>query len=321
MKKGIILINKLSEKPTEDELDVLDQAKEVESAMNGLGYSVTREFMDLNLEQTRQNLLKQAPDVVFNLVETVNNTGELIYLAPALLESMKIPYCGCPVDAMFLTSNKILTKKILRQHNVRTADWWDHSVDHGLDPSKTYILKPLWEDASVGITDKSVFRGDNTVIIKEASKRWGKSFMVEEFIDGREFNISVLGGEQPQVMPLAEMVFHNFPEGKPKIVGYSAKWEEGSFEYENTIRSFDLEESSEKLQKEIREMALKCWKIFGLKGYARVDIRVDKNDNPYVLEINSNPCISPGAGFFVACSRTGLTFTQVVERIIYDAYK
>jgi D-alanine-D-alanine ligase len=320
MKKSLILINKISENPTEDEMDVLSQASEVEFALTELGYDSCREFMDLNLEQTKQNIIRHSPELVFNLVETIDQRGDLIYLAPALLGSMHIPYTGCTLDGMFLTSNKILTKQLLVHNGVRTPEWFDGESQPDLNPTKTYIAKPLWEDASVGINDSSVFRGDKPAIIQQLKERWGKGFFVEEFIDGREFNISVLGGENgPQVMPLAEILFHEFPAGKPKIVGYAAKWDQDTFEYKNTLRSFDLKNTSKNLQTELQEMALQCWKIFGLKGYARVDFRVNTEEKPYVLEINANPCISPDAGFFAACSIAGLTFTDVVKRIIYDA--
>ncbi len=320
MKKAVILINKIGEIPTEDELDVLAQASEVETALSELGYVSVREFMDMNLEKAKQNILKHSPDLVFNLVETIDQRGDLIFLAPALLGSLHIPYTGCLLDGMFLTSNKILTKQLLVHENIRTPEWFESTGAIDLNRSKTYIAKPLWEDASVGINDSSVFKGNDAGIFTQLKQKWGKGFFVEEFIDGREFNISVLGGEKgPQVMPLAEIVFQNFPANKPKIVGYAAKWSQDTFEYHNTVRSFDLSETSVGLQSELKEMALKCWKIFNLKGYVRVDFRVDQNDKPYVLEINANPCISPDAGFYAACSMAGLSFTEVVKRIIYDA--
>lgn len=320
MKKVLILINKISETPTEDEIDVLSQATEVEVALVGLGYKTCREFIGMNLEEAMQNIVSHAPDLVFNLVETIDQKGDLIYLAPALLGSMRVPYTGCTLDGMFLTSNKILTKKLLALNGISTPEWFESSSPIELNPSKTYIAKPLWEDASVGINDSSVFRGSNTENLTKVKDRWGKGFFVEEFIDGREFNVSVLGGKNvAQVLPLAEILFRDFPSDKPKIVGYTAKWDQDTFEYKNTARSFELTNTSEKLQSRLREMALKCWEIFNLRGYARVDFRVGTNDQPYVLEINANPCISPDAGFYAACSQAGLSFKEVVERIIYDA--
>jgi len=276
MKKALILINKISPNPSEDEMDVLTQAAEVENALVTSGYKTERVFMDLNLEKTKEDIQRISPDLIFNLVETIDQRGDLIYLAPALLSSLHIPYTGCTLDGMFLTSNKILTKKLLVHHNVRTPEWFDSPEVRDLNPSKTYIAKPLWEDASVGITDSSVFSGKSDNTILNLRKKWGKGFFVEEFIDGREFNISVLGGNKgPQVMPLAEILFRDFPEGKPKIVGYSAKWDQETFEYNNTIRSFDLSNVNQALQDELQKMALQCWNIFNLRGYAPADFRAN----------------------------------------------
>ena len=184
---------------------------------------------------------------------------------------------------------------------------------------KFYIAKPLWEDASVGINDNSIFKGNNTAIPEEYQLKYGKDFFIEEYIDGREFNLSILGGpEGVQVLPPAEILFQNFPEGKPRIVGYEAKWDEYSFEYQNTPRTFEFGENDLPLLSKLEEIAYKCWDAFNLKGYARVDFRVDSNNQPYVLEVNANPCISPDSGFYAACQRAGLSFTQVIQRIISD---
>ena len=118
-------------------------------------------------------------------------------------------------------------------------------------------------------------------------------------------------------MPFAEIVFVDYDD-RPRIIDFKAKWEEDSFEYENTIREFPGDKLSLKLQKELRETALACWHLFGLKGYARVDVRIDSEENVYVIETNANPCISPNGGYVAATRQAGLTFTEVVQRIIND---
>jgi D-alanine-D-alanine ligase len=208
MKNAVILINKLSANPTDDERDVLDQAAQVESSLKNTGYSVQRFFIGLNLEETRDFVLKVNPELVFNLVEGIEGNANLIHLAPALLESMGMPFTGSRLESMFITSNKILTKKILNLNEIKTPHFFAGSETFKLNPEKVYIAKPLWEDASVGITDKSVFRGNNIKILNDFREKWKDAFFVEEFIDGREFNVSILGGEKgPEVMPLAEMLF------------------------------------------------------------------------------------------------------------------
>jgi D-alanine-D-alanine ligase len=114
------------------------------------------------------------------------------------------------------------------------------------------------------------------------------------------------------------MVFHNFESHMPKIVDFRAKWEEGTFEYENTIREFPGEKLNFLLRERIMSSAMKCWNVFGLKGYARVDMRIDKNDNPFVIEVNANPCLSPDSGLVAATIAAGMPFTDVLKRVIND---
>ena len=122
-------------------------------------------------------------------------------------------------------------------------------------------------------------------------------------------------------MPAAEMVFHNFGNERPKIVDFKAKWIHDSFEYENTIREFPHDKLNPLLNEEINQTALKCWNVFGLKGYARVDMRIDANENPYVIEVNANPCISPDSGFIAATTEAYITPAKVMEYIINDLNK
>jgi D-alanine-D-alanine ligase len=321
METAVILINKISEIPTEDELDVLDQASQVEVALDSLGYACQRVYMDLDLKWVSKTLISIAPKFVFNLVESIEGKANLIHLAPALLESLHIPYSGCHLESIFISSNKPLAKKILLFNEIPTPAFIDSSSFDHLNDSVTYIAKPLWEDASVGIDDNSLFKGKNIAKWAELKRLWRNDFFVEEFIEGREFNLSILGGEQggARVLPPAEILFRNFPVNKPRILGYGAKWDKDSFEYINTPRTFEFSTSDQPLLDELKGIALKCWQVMDLKGYARVDFRVSKKNKPYVLEINANPCISADAGFYAAAMQAGLSFKQVISLILTDA--
>jgi len=314
-----ILINRLSEQPTVDELDVLDQVTTVEKALDELGLAHERTWVDLNLQQLVDQL-KGAPEgIAFNLVEGLNNNGSLVYFIPALLESLNYPVTGNPSDALFLTTQKPLAKKRMQSMGIPTPRWWAADNPFVPDPDQLYMVKPSQEDASVGIQDENVFYGSNLDILKTFYNRWGYHFFIEEFISGREFNISMLGGPKgPEVLPPAEILFQNFPAGKPTIVGYSAKWDETTFEYQNTVRTFQFPESDRLLLEKLNNICLKCWSAFNLRGYARVDFRIDSDNQPYVLEVNANPCISPDSGFYQAALRSGYSFTEVVQRIIND---
>ena len=319
MSKIIILINRLSDQPSVDELDVIDQVEAVEKSLDELGLIHEREFVDTNLNSLVDKLNGEPGGIAFNLVESLNNSGGLVYFIPALVESMNYPLTGNPSDAMFLTTQKPLAKKVMRGMGIPTPEWWTASDPIDLDPGKQYIVIPSREDASVGINDENVFYGSDRAILDRFRNRWGDHFFVEEFITGREFNLSVLGGPNgPEVLSPAEMLYKEYPAGKPAIMGYAAKWDEGTFEYRNTTRTFDLPESDYSLLKQLKEICYQCWSAFNLRGFARVDFRIGQNNQPYVLEINANPCISPDSGFYNAAIRSGLTFTQVVQRIVND---
>ena len=311
MKKAIILHNPVSGDSKEDELDVLNQAELIERALCILGYSAERMEFDLNLQDLVDKIRQKNPFIVFNLVETVSDTGRLSFIAPAILESSNFKFTGSGTEAIFTTTDKVICKTILRSNLIETPDWAKNSDE--INPGKIYITKPIAEDGSVGIEDNILLPGNQIRSIPE-------NYFAEEYIHGREFNISVLGGRGGvMVLPPAEMCFNNYSDSKPRILGYKAKWEENSFEYKNTTRSFNFEEQDFPLLGVLMAIAQRCWQIFGLKGYARVDVRVGNDNIPKVIEINANPCIAPDSGFIAACKEAGLTENDIIKRIIEDA--
>jgi D-alanine-D-alanine ligase len=263
-------------------------------------------------------LSAEKPDFVFNLVESINNKGELCYFIPALLNMFSIPFTGNPVEPMFITTSKALTSKTLKSAGIKNPGGYAPSQWAQLVPGNRYIIKPVWEDGSLDITDESVFTfspGYEKKLGGYKDTHW----LIEDFIDGREFNITVIPDRNgPEVLSPAEMTFKDYKEGKPRIVNFKAKWEVGSFEYDNTIRYFPGDDLNPVLRERITETALKCWNVFGLKGYARVDMRIDHNDIPYVIEVNANPCIAPDGGVVAAINAAGIPFTTILRRIIND---
>ncbi|MCX6302929.1 MAG: ATP-grasp domain-containing protein [Bacteroidia bacterium] len=316
-----ILFNQPRENATSDELDVLDQVEYIENNLRELGIETYRKGITLDFINEIASLSADKPDFVFNLVESINNKGELCYFIPALLNMHSIPYSGNPLEAMFITTSKALTSKTLKKAGINNPQGYYPSQYTLLVPGNKYIIKPIWEDGSLGITGDSVFTYEPGYVAK--LKNFSDShWFIEDYIDGREFNISVIYSENgPEVLPAAEMTFNNYSDEMPRIVDFKAKWEEGSFEYENTIRKFPGMNLNPRLKERIESAALKCWSEFGLKGYARVDMRVDQNDNPYVIEVNANPCLSPDSGVVAATIAANLPFTTVLTRIISDLNK
>jgi D-alanine-D-alanine ligase len=318
MRRCCIIYNEPGEGALADELDVLEQAEQIEHHLELLGISVYRKGITARFMDEIATLEKDKPDFVFNLVESINNKGELNYFIPALLNMYSIPYSGNPLEAMFLTSNKTLASKAMREAGIRNPSLFLPSQYKLLQPGNKYIVKPIWEDGSLGITGDSVFEckpGYEKKLTDLDDSHW----FIEEFIDGREFNMSVLAGiNGPEVLPPAEIVFVDYAEDKPRIVDFKAKWEMESFEYTNTVREFPGKKLNADLEKNLKKAALSCWHLFGLKGYARVDARIDSDENVYVIEINANPCISPDGGFVAATKQAGYPFIDVIQRIIDD---
>ena len=318
MRRCCIIYNEPQQGALPDELDVLDQVAHIEQHLLELGISVYRKGITAQFMSEIAELVKEKPDFVFNLVESINNKGELIYFVPALLNLNSIPYSGNSLEAIFLTSNKTICSKTMKNAGINNPQSYLPSQIKLLKPGRKYIVKPIWEDGSLGITDKSVFECKPG--FEEKFKGLDDShWFIEDFIDGREFNISVLAGKDgPEVLPPAEIVFINYDANRPKIIDFKAKWEMESFEYINTVREFPGNKLNNQLVSNLRKAALSCWNLFDLKGYARVDVRTDSNDNVFVIEINGNPCISPDGGYVAATRESGYPFTVVLQRIISD---
>ena len=320
MKKCLIIYNEPASDALPDELDVLDQVNFIEQILKELEYDVSRRGITDDFFREIVQISGQGYEFVFNLVESVGNKAEILYFIPALLNMHHIPYTGCSVEATFVTSSKVLARKIMKSNGIPVAGGYNVSEADKLIKGKKYILKPVWEDGSLGITEDSVFTF-NGVLPEIVRDKNDHHWFIEDFIDGREFNVSVKAGPAgPEMLPPAEMLFHGYTDDIPRIVSYKAKWVEGSFQYENSKRNFP-EDLSPRLMNNLRDAVFGCWQTFGLKGYARVDMRVDNDENVYVLEVNANPCISPDSGFISAGVHAGYSYMDIIGDIIKDLNK
>ncbi len=319
-KSVLIMHNSVTHESTADARDILEQVASVQTALQSRSYRTATLAIDLRLDAVKSRLREEAPDTVFNLVEAIDDCGQLVPIATGLLDHLQIPYTGSSTEGLLITGNKILAKQWLRANGLATADWWDgvSAVPAYPGPGR-WITKPVSEDASIGMDDESViddFRNvPGQVVAREAARKY--RWFAERFIEGREINVALLDGPNgPTVLPIPEIEFVDYPANKPRIVGYAAKWHEDSFECRNTVRRFVDPGQEAALCAELGRVALKCWHIFQLRGYARVDFRVDAEGTPWVLEVNANPCISPDAGFAAALEETGIAYAEGIERIV-----
>lgn len=314
----MILHNAVSTLATTDERDVLVQVEAVASALQRLGHSCERLACTLDLETVRGELQCVRPDVIFNLVESLGGSDRLIHVLPVLLDTLGIAYTGVPTEALFLSTSKLLAKEKLERAGLPTPAWQVGTQTERLKPP--YVIKAVWEHASFGMDEQALVSDESYSVNQQLSRwrsRWLRDCFAEQYIDGREFNLSLLEGNAGvEVLPPAEIDFSHFPPGMPRMVNYQAKWEENSFEYQHTPRHFEFHVRERELLAWLGSLAQACWHLFGLRGYARVDFRVDPQGNPWILEINANPCLSPDAGFAAALERAGIGFDQAIQRII-----
>lgn len=308
-----------------DDLDGIVQCNAVAQALASLGHQVELLPFGLDLDRVQAELDALSPDCVFNLVESVAGHDRLLLLAPALFEALGLAFTGAGQIALLQTTNKLQAKRLLRTAGLPTPAWIETSGQRPAGSLKGHqvIVKSAWDHGSAGLDDDTVAVCENETGLIERLRglgdRPGQEWFGERFVDGREFNLSVLASAAgPRVLPLAEIRFEGFEPGKPRMVGYRAKWDTESFEYHHTNRSFDFPPGDDALLERLRSLALACWELFDLRGFARVDFRVDEDGQPWILETNVNPCLSPDAGFAAAAGQAGLTFPQVIDRIVGD---
>ena len=319
--KVVVLHNKISDNPTTDELDVLDQVKDVNEALIQLGYETVIVPFSFDLPKAIEAIKAENPKFVFNLVEGIDNDGQLITVAPAILDYLKIPYTGCTKEAMFITSNKVLTKKMMKANGIPTAEWvtTDGAKDNVFLDNERYIVKATWEDASIGLDEDAVVsptsKEDLISLIKAKNEKYKIEFFAERYIHGRDFTVSMVAGKQ---MPICEVTFFGYyDDDKVRVFDYNAKWVKDTPEYDNTDIEFEFEGLDSVISK-MHKIADECWEIFNLNGYARVDFRVDEAGVPFVLEINPNPCISKGIMFDKMMREGNVNYVDGIKAIIED---
>jgi D-alanine-D-alanine ligase len=264
--------------------------------------------------------------LVFNCVDSLGGTGRDGHVVPSILDDLGLPYTGARADAIYLTSDKTIAKRLLAAHGLRTPRWCtlERAAQGTAAFGPPYILKHVWEDASIGLDERSVVHGRDELAAAAAAvpiEVRGDLF-AEGYVDGREFNVSLLAGaDGPLALSPLEIEFHGYAAGRPRIVDYKAKWEAAPDGVARIARRFDFAPADARLLAELSASARRCWEVFGLTGYARVDFRVDAAGTPWILEINANPYLGDDSSFLAAAARAGLAFDDVVRRIVEDALR
>ncbi len=292
----------------------------VERALRSLEYSVETVEAKGEVSSIIEKIRAFAFDLIFNLCEEFQgNTRWEMHLA-ALLEVLQIPFTGSSALTLGFSQDKGKAKSLLAHSGVPTPayqvrDTKDRTAS--LPVRFPLIVKPLREDASLGIGNDALVFDEKQLEtqIRKVQKGFGQPALVEEYIEGRELNVSILGNENPEVLPISEIDFSTMPAGIPRICGYAAKWMEDSPEFKHSVPRCpaDLPPA---LEDRIREISLRAYEILDCRDYARVDLRLDGDGNPYVLEINANPDISPDSGISRSAKNAGYTYAEFIGKIV-----
>ena len=315
----VLLHTRDAAEPPED--PVLGQ---LETALAGLGHTTRRLMVDTDVEPLVTSLQKDQPDIVFNMAEAFAGKSALESNVAALMNLLGLRYTGSSPAGLIVAGDKTLTKKVLSFHGIRTAKFatvYRGAVDWAGDISFPLIVKPPQEDASLGITGKSVVNNVQELLgkIAEMQTEFGQPALVEEFIDGREFYVGVLGNANVKALPVIELDFSGFPADRPKIASWEAKWgddgDEKGAEFAGTKSVFPTDVPEELVTK-MQTVAIEAFHALRLRDYARIDLRVTPQGEVYIIEVNPNCYLERSAEFSMAAEKAGLEHPALIERIL-----
>ncbi len=307
----LILHNTVTTDRPDDE-DTLVQVEEIGEALAELGYRHHSQAI-MTLGEIEQAVTKHKPELVFNLIEHFGGSDAYIHLPAALLEILGVPYTGCSAQSLMLAGNKLFAKKIMLASGIPTPEL----AGEGNDKTRRYIVKSACEHASLGLDANSVVQGEKKARVLAAQKasQYGGDWLAETYIEGREINVTLLDGH---VLPVAEMCFTDWPQDRARIVCYEGKWDASGVLYRKMQRRFI---SDRKLNARIKVLAMQCWDAFGLRGCARVDMRLDEAGGLWVIDLNANPCLSSDGGFMAVAQHEDISANAVIRRIVDAALR
>lgn len=303
------------------EIGVLDEREDIGRALQTMGFRSTMFNVDSNIERLITFLKDENPDVIFNLCESIGNYSIHEMHVAGLYELLGFPYTGSNALTLGLALNKARVKDVLLANNLPTPRYQliksPMKIVLNEDLRYPLMVKPSSEDSSVGISTDSVVENatDLRKRVRFIIEQFDQPALVEEFIDGRELNVAILGNRKEIVFPISEIDMSTLPKPYRRIITYNAKWLKGSEEYEctNGVCPAKLPQETEIL---MRDYALKAYRLIGCRDYARIDFRLSNDNQPFILEVNPNPDISDDAGFARSSRSYGYKFEELIAKIV-----
>jgi D-alanine-D-alanine ligase len=293
--------------------------EEIFQALTKLGHEPSYYLLD-GKNQTLLALAKSGANLVFNLTESYAGDDTMDKNIAAYLELLHFPYTGSGPQALYLAQDKAIAKKIFDFHKIKTPDFatsYKGRTDHSHDIKFPLIVKPVSEDGSIGIDDGAVVDSVKDLMerIHYIQEEFDSPALIEEYIEGREIYASIVGNENPEVLPLIELDLSKLPKGTPRIATQDVKFDHETEAYKVT-KSAPAEDLDEQTTKNLQDTALAAYRALKLRDYARIDMRLNKKGEVYVIEANPNPWLASAAEFTMAAKKAGYSYADMINKIV-----
>jgi len=311
-----------------EEFKDLDWATEEEAfrTLKNSGHQVTLLGIYNDISVLLEEIKENRPDVVFNLTEVFDQKSHLDKNIAWLLEMLGLPYTGASPTSLLICNNKALSKKILSFHRIKIPNFYVFYKNHRIWLPKKLrlplIVKPLYEEASRGISQASVVDNEESLIerVKFIHQSLNTDAIAEEYIDGRELYVGILGNKRVKVLPFREMKFGQFPEDEPRIATYKAKWD---YDYREKwgIKNVFAGRLPNGVDKKIGEVCKRAYRLLNMQCYARFDIRITPDSEVYIIEPNANPSLFRYDEVAQSAEKAGIPYDKLLEKIIALAFQ
>jgi D-alanine-D-alanine ligase len=305
--------------------DLRQMIRHMARALRSVGYRVTVIPLARDLFAFQRKLRRLRPDVVFNQYDDVVHGALYEMRLPALVRMMGFPVTGSPALAIGLTRYKYMAASLLQGAGIRIPACTELLERVGdVDRRKwqfPLIVQPSQEHAGIGLDRRSIVLSKKALRekMRGVMQEYSQPVLVQAFLPGREFNVGIIGGRRLRVLPLGEVDYSKLPPDIPPIMSYAAKWIDTSEEYAKTSVICPAVVDPD-LTREVSSTALRAFRAVGAWGYGRVDIRLDADDRPCVLEVNCNACLEEGHGLPRQADRAGIPYARLLAMVVEAAF-
>jgi len=291
------------------------------AALSRLGHTTEHLAIFDNLDLLRQKLQRFDPDVIFNLADQFNNNRAFDQNIVSFLEMHGLPFTGCGSTGLTLCKNKAISKKILGYHRIHVPNFVTVARGKRITRPKhlrfPILIKPLKEEASLGISQASFVENDDQFKerVQFIHEKYDNDVIAEEYIDGRELYVAILGNHRLDTFPIRELVFKEVPPDEPKIATYKAKWDE---EYRKRwgLKNQFAQNLDPAVVREIQQTCKRIYHLLTIDGYARIDLRLTSDNKVYFIEANPNPILAEEEDFAQSAGKAGMAYPQLIDRIL-----